>query len=536
MNTGKGTRAPSGRWGTGSNPAAWERRGLILEASSAIHARKHREAAVLGPSPTSGASVDFMSTHEPESESDGLDALAPTELRTPRRPVYVLGAGFSRAISDLMPLTDDLGNALRERLGLNWSMGQQVSFEERLTVLSTALPVLQAHENTRRRAEAEALTAAIADVLDGFLETVTGSAPPLWLLQLVAIWHAEQAVVITFNYDTLVESAFGALGVVKPHYDNGVSYELDGKQIVYPAPRSSGSGGWQDAIAADDSSFQLLKLHGSLSWYWSSGDGSTVVQDRALPTFGRATSTTPELSGIKTLDRFLIPPVLSKDSYYNVNIAHMLWRTAHDAVANASRLTILGYSLPAGDRITAELLRMTPKGTPVDIVNRDIGEPQAATSPLGRATTLGFQVNKTWNGDRAIPAYVRDRLLQRYPGVFDALADYEDEPLIASVSLRGTRDEPATFMLRSVEEGNDGVDIDLVAVGNASTPPHVTVGARMPSFAGADDFHTAKTLKKVVSKSPFRVNLAGRMFVAIGAKGVRIGRWEAVELQLAPAE
>lgn len=120
---------------------------------------------------------------------------------------------------------------------------------------------------------------------------------------------------MTFNYDTLVESAFGALGAVRSDYDNGVSYELEGKQIVYPAPRSGGGSALNDIAAADDSSFQLLKLHGSLSWYWPSGGGSTVVQDRVVPTFGqRSRASATEVSGLRTLDRFLIPPVLIVDA------------------------------------------------------------------------------------------------------------------------------------------------------------------------------------------------------------------------------
>ncbi|WP_144880695.1 hypothetical protein [Microbacterium paraoxydans] len=453
-----------------------------------------------------------------------------------QRPVYVLGAGFSRAISEMMPLTDELGDALLRRVELNSSDGQEMSFEERLTVLSTPLPFLQGYENTIRRADAEKITAGIADVLDSRVAAVTRAAPPLWLLQLVALWHAEQAIVLTFNYDTLVESAFGALGAVRSDYTNGISYELDGKQIVYPAPRSGGGSGMNDIAAADDSSFQLLKLHGSLSWYWSSGDGSTVVQDRTVPTFGqksRASST--EVSGIRTLDRFLIPPVLSKDSYYNVNIAHMLWRTAHEAIANASRVTILGYSLPAGDRITAELLRRTPTGTPVDIINRDLGDPGNPTSPTGRASALQLAVDRTWGGDNAVASYVKTRLADRAPAMHQALAAYDDEPVIATVSLHELRTDPATFILRSYDGGNDGVEVNMLALGQSTTSPHDMAKATVRSFSGEDDFHTVRTLRDVVRKSVFHVRLAERPYVAIGARRIRIGQWKVIELQLAPS-
>lgn len=457
--------------------------------------------------------------------------------RTRKRPVYVLGAGFSRAISEYMPLTDELGDDLRRRLRLDWAEGDAMSFEERLTVLSTPLPFLPGYENTHRRAEAERITAAIADVLDRRVGSATTGAPPSWLLQLVALWHVEQAIVLTFNYDTLVESAFGSLGVVRPNYDNGVSYELDGRQVVYPAPRSSGAGGWQDAASPDETSFQLLKLHGSLSWYWSSGDGSTVVQDSVLPVFEKKPrGSSSEVSGISTLDRFLIPPVLSKDSYYNVNIAHMLWRTAHEAIANASHVTILGYSLPAGDRITAELLRRTPSGIPVDIVNREVGDATDLTSPLGRAAALHLSVTGNWNGDDAVASYVKNRLLERTTGIEEALVGSEDEAVIATVSLHEARTDPGTFLLRSYEGKNDGVEVDTVAIGRSPNHPHIAAKDAVRAFSGEDDFYTLEKFRDVVRKSVFHVELAGRRHIAIGARRARMGQWKVIEVQLAPAE
>lgn len=151
-------------------------------------------------------------------------------------PVYVLGAGFSRAISEHMPLTNELGDAVDARLHIARDEKTYVSFEERLTVLSTHMPFLSGHENTARQAQAQEVTAGIATEMDRRQRRVVGETPPLWLLQLVALWHAERATVITFNYDTLVEHAVGSLHPVIAE-SAGVSDEsLLGIQIVYPAP------------------------------------------------------------------------------------------------------------------------------------------------------------------------------------------------------------------------------------------------------------------------------------------------------------
>ena len=84
------------------------------------------------------------------------------------RPVYVLGAGFSKAISDAMPVTNELGKELQHRLAgiveLDLRAGQ--SFEDWLTLQITPLPFLERHANARRAASAERVIAEIAHVLD----------------------------------------------------------------------------------------------------------------------------------------------------------------------------------------------------------------------------------------------------------------------------------------------------------------------------------------------------------------------------------
>lgn len=57
------------------------------------------------------------------------------------RPVYVLGAGFSKAISDAMPVTNELGDELRVRLAGIEEPGfrMEQSFEDWLTLQITPL-------------------------------------------------------------------------------------------------------------------------------------------------------------------------------------------------------------------------------------------------------------------------------------------------------------------------------------------------------------------------------------------------------------
>ncbi|MFS2242761.1 hypothetical protein [Microbacterium sp. OR16] len=192
------------------------------------------------------------------------------------RPVYVLGAGFSRAISEHMPLTDALGDAIRNQVGAdNLPESINGSFEDWLTLLSTPLPFLEGYANTERRAIAERVTAAIAIELERCADLASRDAPPLWLSQLVALWHAERAVVLTFNYDTLVKRAVTTTEpIVDFDYDEA-PLAVSGPQVVYPAPAAPVGAAENPATFLTSDSLQLLKLHGSLNWYWAQGDGST---------------------------------------------------------------------------------------------------------------------------------------------------------------------------------------------------------------------------------------------------------------------
>ena len=86
--------------------------------------------------------------------------------------VFVVGAGFSRAVSEHMPLTDELGEAALERLhGLlppRLALDQLpdgLSFEAWLSQLATDQPYLPDAENTENRAAFQRISEVIAEVI-----------------------------------------------------------------------------------------------------------------------------------------------------------------------------------------------------------------------------------------------------------------------------------------------------------------------------------------------------------------------------------
>lgn len=437
-----------------------------------------------------------------------------------------------------MPLTNELGEAIRQELGVEWPQGYDgSSFEEQLTVLSTALPFLEGYENTGRRALAERITAQLARELESRAESVARNAAPDWLLQLVALWHAEKAIILTFNYDTIVEHAVTSLSPVVAA--GQATQSIHGSRVVYPAPRAAATYTYRDMDGPIGGSLRLLKLHGSLNWFWSLGDGNTVVREPYIEGFGdQPDRRAAELGGTRMLDRFLIPPVLSKDSYYNVNLVHMLWREAYAAISSANHLTVIGYSMPQGDRIAADLIRNLPANTTADLVNYDVGSTADGSSPLGRATAIGLHVGLTWEGEHAVSDYVSDRLdaAARALAEDPIVREQVKAVVVASAHVNGDNPRPRSFAIRSDGSGFEGVEFARDTAAQGRSPVDLALTALPAGTVTRDEFLDGSRLREVLKDDAnIRVRLGGREFIAIGARGMRLGGQNVIELSVAPA-
>jgi hypothetical protein len=190
--------------------------------------------------------------------------------------VFILGAGFSKAICEDMPLLNELYGATaayRTAHGQYVDLGTGESeeaesprFAEDLELLLSFLaqeqPWLTEAENFRNRAEFLEVSRAIAAIILDSQNFALRDEMPDWLADLVKAWHRDQAAVITFNYDALVEKAASAMFIEK---EQRLPYSL-----LYPVPitnillRRAGTLG-----AEPIETFRLLKLHGSLNWYYS---------------------------------------------------------------------------------------------------------------------------------------------------------------------------------------------------------------------------------------------------------------------------
>ncbi|MHB1173142.1 MAG: hypothetical protein ACYCZY_11765, partial [Lacisediminihabitans sp.] len=328
-------------------------------------------------------------------------------------PVYVLGAGFSRAISDQMPVTDELGNAClmldadlsSEYGGAGFSGG---NFETWLSRRAEDQPYLTVAENLRARSFYFRTVELVAKVLEERQARALSVAAPDWLIHLVELWHLERATVISFNYDTLVEGAVKTAAL----YDADANVTVPWPTAINFTPTGRIDTTYGEAGQnADWSTFRLLKMHGSLNWYWTPGDqsGATITRGKLPGTFGHP-DTLSEADRQRWLpgrEPFLVPPAALKSSYYANPITKEIWRQAFRALKEASRVTFLGYSLPQTDLSVTGMISESFN----DAADRDIDIVDLAPDSIRErvdALRDGLRINSE-SGQDAIANHVRSR-------------------------------------------------------------------------------------------------------------------------------
>ena len=286
-----------------------------------------------------------------------IDVSTPSPTR--QRDVFILGAGFSRAIAQQMPTTVELGAEVRTRLAdvagfssaIPDSLGDNI--ELWMTYLSQRQPWLREPELDLHRSLGGRVRQTIAAVIEERTELASASVAPDWLRRLILAWHRQEAVVLTSNYDVLVERAARDLRV-----SDKISVLQPGD--IYPpyfanVASRSGAGLWgREGFRT----FRLLKLHGSVNWHYSGREdfhGETVffsdVPQFALAHDDAGRSATDHRLRDMAADKetLIIPPVTEKTTYFNNETVRGVWKEAAAAVQGAAALYIVGYSLPISD-------------------------------------------------------------------------------------------------------------------------------------------------------------------------------------------
>jgi hypothetical protein len=146
---------------------------------------------------------------------------------------------------------------------------------------------------------------------------------------------------ISFNYDLLLESSLREWNI--PYRYEGLhGFEISGAETP---PRYDDSARSIEQNAVEENSVSILKLHGSLNW------AATVipvpVRQILVKIYGGQVPMDVLRSG--QIDLLLAPPIWDKGT---ARIGHPLsgiWSSAIKKLQTATRIIVIGYSLPSAD-------------------------------------------------------------------------------------------------------------------------------------------------------------------------------------------
>lgn len=258
--------------------------------------------------------------------------------------------------------------------------------EQWLSFLADPAPWLGSSEQRRNYALFADVSRAIYEVLTAMQVTASVQAAPPWLLTLVQYWKRTLATVITFNYDCLIELAFlEGMSAQGPYWASDL-YAIP----ISPAAQRVGGPARQRMPA-----FKLLKLHGSLSWwysgpdaeqsdpvYWTGWKGRFGEGMQALwPEFGDEDLVVDKLP-------MLVPPAATKTPFYKNRLLAAQWSQAAEALREADELVLMGYSAPVTDLTVTTLIATQFKGSTIVPVNLDRAMVERAKKLGDRRRTL----------------------------------------------------------------------------------------------------------------------------------------------------
>jgi hypothetical protein len=274
--------------------------------------------------------------------------------------VFVLGAGFSKAIHESMPVMPNLLEPLNDFLGRSRGLSSAryprlQNVELFLSALAVDQPFLDVPSNLRNRALFHEVAGWLSRHLFDCQQRALSIEMPDWLAALVTTWHQRRCTIITLNYDTLIESTITALDLRDPD-SRPVRAE---HSYVLPIRFAASALSGRPALFGRGSTFKLCKLHGSLTWFHANAGEPPVDLEVWEDTFNSGQRAEWDEILQRALgfgDPMIIPPTLVKSEYFDNAWIRGNWQAAHAALQEASTVIVMGYSLPAGDTQTSALL------------------------------------------------------------------------------------------------------------------------------------------------------------------------------------
>ncbi len=328
------------------------------------------------------------------------------------RVCLLLGAGFSNAFHSDLPVVRKLGDLLGKTSVAKQLDGSESQLllkdpEALLSKLALELPWKTAQQRHRDLALFLELAHELGKIIRAREATAFEKGGSRWAQLLVKLLHQHRIPVISLNYDTVIERIASQLTNVR-------------LPALYQAPILSR---FERSMDYDADTFHLMKLHGSINWYYSGPDAPPGDQVYYLPMRESIEAVGLPKWGMKDRELLVVPPLAEKGSHFRNLTLRWMWRAAAQALGKAEHVYCIGYSLPKADLAMRLLLGMTKqsKGVSIDVVNKCKPADQPELKERYR-DVFRDRARFKWVGqDDQMPAFVREfeSVVERRPTVSD---------------------------------------------------------------------------------------------------------------------
>lgn len=274
--------------------------------------------------------------------------------------LFLLGAGFSRAVNSSMPTLAELGASLAQSVLSSKRHTAMLPDTVRRLLIRGQVPggnvevwlsSLAERQPFISEADASVNYGLFLEITRQIVQLVVQPQQGFWntapssVHRLARLWHRAMATVVTLNYDTIVEESILQLQI--PDVDDNIV-----NQILRFLPRAALpilTGSQQIPTA------HLIKLHGSVDWYWNPVDSTGDTICKLPPGIG-----TPESkAALAGKVPFIVPPLATKGPFYSLGLVRELWQQAAQAFEIATRVFVIGYSVPLTDFTITTMLSQT---------------------------------------------------------------------------------------------------------------------------------------------------------------------------------
>ncbi|MBQ6904980.1 MAG: SIR2 family protein [Spirochaetia bacterium] len=264
--------------------------------------------------------------------------------------IYVLGSGFSKSISKNMPAMSGLSQELRlakdskypELMDFMRNLDRKTNGSKELTSMEAVCSLILGRDiyyNSSVYLYYQILQNQLVHWLYEKIDTAADHVDAdkveglkNFIMQCACPANGEKSLVITFNYDLLIERLFASMKDLPCRLDYIIrlnSYfgeaEIDtGKEI-----------------------FPYLKLHGSFNWFRSPGSIVCNTDNVYLTEEGGYSRSLIHHNDIPVF----VPMTFSKQSYLEGSFFNVLWNIAQRYLEMAEEIVFIGYGFPVTDLI-----------------------------------------------------------------------------------------------------------------------------------------------------------------------------------------